>query len=270
MVTRYCPTQLHWKSIDVVKLNASNKYSSAVSLSTARSWLSAVGGEAWRCLQDLKQARCSKQVFICQAGITISSSPELSKSLAWKFCPFGIHTLCYTVLCWSDFPGLETDLLLLGPKAVPVDTQPCPSAQRHPVMWVPAALTTVCFSGGILRTAMAPSVLKEKERTTHKAGAWSFASENTKLRKRLSSFSVPVNSYNRWPFLFFLSLCKNKKVLKQNAHFLYCSIHCHWSKLKKQEKCLNHYNPTSPLSFFNLHRFCIFPTKWNNSWHDIW
>lgn len=177
--------------------------------------LPGVGCQPWEvkhedvCKTWSKHVAASKSSYVRLAS-PYPLAPSCLNPLPESFVPLE-YTLCYTVLCWSDFPGLETDLLLLGPKAVPVDTQPCPSAQRHPVMWVPAALTTVCFSGGILRTAMAPSVLKEKERTTHKAGAWSFASENTKLRKRLSSFSVPVNSYNRWPFYSSCPFVKTRK-----------------------------------------------------------
>nr|KAF6355165.1 hypothetical protein mMyoMyo1_011364 [Myotis myotis] len=124
LVTLCCPTQLYKKLI-----NCKAESLEQISLSAAWRWLSAAGRQRTKSLHGLKPAAAASNSS-CQAGFTRAASPDLSKSLPGSH-PFGTHTLC-KLLCRSGFPGLETDLLLLGPRAVHADTRPRPSAQRHP------------------------------------------------------------------------------------------------------------------------------------------
>lgn len=171
MVSRNCSTELYKKARNIIKLKASPKVIGCFTEALKRR-LSEPGGEERSCLQGLKQACCLYPAFICELA---SPSPPAVTCLNKYPLPGSSVSLeyeyCVKLLCCSDFPRLEADFLVWGTEGSSYGWPPLSVSSVPPGKTTLSPLACRPFPKGILRTPMAPSVLKGKARAIQEAWA---------------------------------------------------------------------------------------------------
>lgn len=242
--------------------------------STARRGLSEPVGEGWSYLQGLKQARCSYWACVCPLASPYPPAltclknllPESSVPLAY---------ICCVKQYWAEVTFLGWRQSFVGTEGSSRGGPPTRISSVLPSDASPSSSAYCPFQVEILRTTMAPSVLKEKEKSNPGSLGLSICIWNHKALGKGCSFLSTICKFSL-P-LYSCAFVKTKNSLKRKilSSFFIAQYMINWRQIKNTEKQNKMFESLQFPSHFHSSIYMDFyvtkkKKKRNNSGHDVW